>query len=275
MASSRNIRHSLQDSKLPRLEARLLWQKVLGVSQAWLIAHDSDLLSATAWQEFAELEQRRLAGEPMAYILGWREFYGRNFMVTPAVLIPRPETELLVEAGLAAIAAVQQPRVLDLGTGSGVVAISLALERPAARVQASDVCAQALTVAQQNAAALGAQLWFSVGNWYDTELHFNCYDLIVSNPPYISLDDVHLSQGDLRFEPHRALSDGMDGLQDLRTIVSGAVSHLCPGGALCVEHGWQQSKEVRRLFQEHGFAAVKSLCDLAGIERVTCGRLAA
>ena len=207
----------------------------------------------------------------MAYILGSREFYGREFQVTPAVLIPRPDTELLVECGLRAMRDIRAPRVLDLGTGSGIVAVTLALERPDAQVLATDCSAAALAVAQKNASALGAKLLFSHGSWYDTELGSEPFDLIVSNPPYIDARDVHLGQGDLRFEPSGALTDGADGLQALNTIIQGAPAHLAPGGTLCVEHGWDQAAAVRSLFLNRGFVDVASECDLAGIERITRG----
>ncbi|MGB7522996.1 MAG: peptide chain release factor N(5)-glutamine methyltransferase [Castellaniella sp.] len=267
------MRAALAASPLPRLEAHLLWQRVLDVPRAWLIAHDADPLDPARVAAYQALEARRLAGEPIAYILGGREFFGRDFQVSPAVLIPRPDTELLVECGLRAIQAVRAPRVLDLGTGSGIVAVTLALERPDACVRATDLSAEALDVARKNARALGAQLWFSHGNWYDTELGSARFDLIVSNPPYIDAQDAHLGLGDLRFEPPGALTDGADGLQALRDIVQGAPDHLSPGGALCVEHGWDQAAAVRSLFLSRGFADVASERDLSGIERVTRGVL--
>lgn len=266
------LRDVLEASGLPRLEAHLLWQHVLEKPRAWLIAHDDQMPDEDALGRYRALEARRRAGEPMAYILGVREFYGRPFRVTPAVLIPRPETELLVECGLAAIRGISAPRVLDLGTGSGAVAASIALERSDAQVQATDCSAAALSVARMNASALGARLLFSVGNWYDTSLRLASFDLIVSNPPYIAAQDGHLQQGDLRFEPSVALTDGADGLQALRCITEGAARHLVTGGALCVEHGWDQAASVRALFAAQGFVDVASLKDLAGIERVTWGR---
>ena len=269
------LRAHLAASPLPRLEAQLLWQQVLGVSRAWLIAHDTDGLDPAQVAAYQALESRRLAGEPMAYILGRREFYGREFQVSPAVLIPRPDTEWLVECGLQAIRAVRAPRILDLGTGSGIVAVTLALERPDAQVLATDCSAEALAMAQKNAATLGAKLLFSHGSWYDTELGSARFDLIVSNPPYIDAQDAHLGQGDLRFEPSGALTDGADGLQALRTIVQGAPDHLVPGGTLCVEHGWDQAVAVRSLFQHRGFTDVASTRDLAAIERITHGIFAA
>ncbi|WP_066459529.1 peptide chain release factor N(5)-glutamine methyltransferase [Castellaniella caeni] len=269
------LRDVLAASPLPRLEAHVLWRQVLGVSRAWLIAHDTDPLTAGQLAAYRALESRRLAGEPIAYIVGHREFWGRDFHVTPAVLVPRPDTEVLVECGLGAIASLSAPRVLELGTGSGIVALTLALERPDAQVLATDVSAAALAVAQMNARALGAKLLFSLGNWYDTGLSLGTCDLIVSNPPYIDARDAHLVQGDLRFEPSVALTDGADGLAALRIIVHGAPAHLAAGGALCVEHGWDQAAAVRGLFQSSGFVDVASVQDLAGIERVTWGRLPA
>lgn len=272
---ARSFRDWLAHSPLPRLESRLLWQQVLGVSQVWLIAHDSDTPDAAQEAAYRELESRRLAGEPIAYILGCREFWGRNFRVNPAVLIPRPDTELLVECGLQAIEGLPSPKVLDLGTGSGIVAISIALDRPDAQVRATDCSLPALAVAEMNARALGAKLLFSHGNWYDSQLGSEQYNLIVSNPPYIDSRDTHLVQGDLRFEPQGALTDGADGLSDLCCIVQGAADHLLPDGVLCVEHGWDQAAAVRAVFRSSGFSDVVSLRDLAGIERVTKGRLSA
>jgi len=273
MAST--LRERQARSPLPLLEFHLLWQQVLGVSRAWLIAHDTDPLDGAQCARYDRLEARRVAGEPMAYLLGRREFLGRDFEVTSDVLIPRPETELLVECGLAAVAEVPAPRVLDLGTGSGIVAVSMALERPDARVQAIDDSEAALAVARMNAHALGAKLLFSLGNWYDSSLGFSEFDVIVSNPPYIRADDAHLSSGDLRFEPQGALTDGADGLSALREIVQGAPSRLACAGALCVEHGFDQAPAVRDLFRTQGFENITSLRDLAGIERVTWGRLPA
>lgn len=265
----------LAASPLPRFEAHLLGQAVLGVSRAWLIAHDSDPVTAAQQAQFEALQTRRLAGEPMAYVLGTREFYGRDFCVGPAVLIPRPETEFLVECGLQAVQGLERPRILELGTGSGAVAITLALERPDAAVLATDCSADALAVARRNASALGASLGFLQGNWYDVELGSARFDLIVSNPPYIRAHDPHLHQGDLRFEPGLALTDGADGLQALRAVVQGAGAHLRAQGALCVEHGWDQAAAVRAMMATAGFTGVASQPDLAGIERITHGRWAA
>ena len=216
--------------------------------------------------------QRRLAGEPMAYLVGQREFMGHTFRVTPDVLIPRPDTEVLVETALECVAGQAAPAVLDLGTGSGAIAISIALARRDARVMASDVSAKALAVAAANAWDLTASLRFVEGSWYDAVPAGEGFDLIVSNPPYVANDDPHLGQGDVRFEPRGALTDGADGLEDLRRIVAGAHRHLKAGGALWMEHGWDQAEAVRTLLADAGFADVHSRQDLAGIERISGGR---
>ena len=272
-----SVRSVSLELALPRLEQHMLWQHVLNVPRAWLIAHDTDVLAPEAVAQFRRLASERLAGTPMAYIIGRREFMGHEFHVTPAVLIPRPETELLVETALEYLASTassqKAPRILDLGTGSGAIAISLALARPDATVVATDLSAQALDVARQNAKRLGAPVEFWRGNWYDVPYSDKVFDLIVSNPPYIAAADPHLSQGDVRFEPSLALSDGDDGLMALRAIIQDASRHLRSPGAVFVEHGWDQAAPVRRLFEQAGFVAVQSKCDLAGIERVSGGHL--
>lgn len=265
------LRGLSRDSALPRLEFQMLWQHVLQVPRVWLIAHDGDAIDPEQVARFRELEARRLAGEPMAYILGVREFMGRDFHVTPAVLIPRPETELLVEAGLRHLQGIESPRVLDLGTGTGAIAVCIALDRPDAVVTASDASAQALEVAIHNARTLGAAVDFFLGSWYDALPDLGGFDLIVSNPPYIAASDPHLRQGDLRFEPVSALTDHGDGLAALREIAQGAGPRLARQGALLMEHGWDQAAAVRGIMALSGFGRVASLPDLAGIERVTGG----
>jgi len=270
-----SIWQAQQRSPLPLLEQHMLWQHVLGVERSWLIAHDRDPLTPTAWQHYQQLEQRRMAGVPMAYLLGWREFMGHRFMVSPAVLIPRPETELLVEHVLQQVLpCYAQPRVLDLGTGSGVIAVSLACAYPAAQLMATDLSAAALEVAQQNARTLcDGKVEFLKGSWYDCLDEAQRFDVIVSNPPYIAADDAHLLQGDLRQEPQQALTDGQDGMNDLRTIISQAPRFLHSGGQLWVEHGWNQACHVRELLLEAKFSEVRSICDLAGVERISGGTL--
>ena len=258
-------------SALPRLEQHMLWEHVLGVSRSWLIAHDTDELPAVAVQQYASLEAARLEGMPMAYLLGYREFMGHRFTVSPSVLIPRPDTETLVEQALVCIAGIAQPRVLDLGTGSGAVAISIALARPDALVVATDFSPEALQVARENTHDLCAKVEFFAGSWYDALQDKAGFNLIVSNPPYIAANDPHLIEGDVRFEPSMALSDGADGLGDLQTIINGASQFLLPSGQLWLEHGWDQAVQVRQMLQQAGFTAVHSKQDLAGIERLSGG----
>ena len=256
-----------------RIEAAMLLCRALGdVSRAWLIAHEQDVSSPEQHAAFDMLLQRRLAGEPLAYILGEREFYGLNFNITPAVLIPRPETELLVELALQRLP--QHGRVLDLGTGSGAIALTLAHERPDAQATAVDASKAALEVARENVKRLelrNAHLLHS--DWFSA-LTGESYDLIVSNPPYVAAADPHLQQGDLRFEPISALASGRDGLDAIRSIVIEAGSHLNAGGWLLFEHGYDQAVAARILLLQAGFTEVFSTKDLSGIERVSGGRQA-
>lgn len=269
-------RDLLRDSPLPRLETQMLLQQVLGVSRAWLVAHDTDPLADDAVATIRALMARREAGEPMAYILGTREFMGHDFQVSPAVLIPRPDTEVLVETALEMLQSLSmvRPRVLDLGTGSGAIAVSIALACPQVCVTATDSSPEALHVAQANARQLGAVVQFFEGNWYQAlPAATTPFDLIVSNPPYIRSDDTHLAQGDLRFEPRGALTDDANGLQALVRIIEGAPAWLAPGGSLWLEHGWDQAADVRQLLVQRGFQRVESRRDLAGIERISGGYL--
>lgn len=265
------LRELLREGRLPALEARMLWQHILQVSRAWLIAHDDTSIPEETLQAFRKLEVRRLAGEPMAYILGVREFMGHEFQVSPAVLIPRPETELLVETAVSYLQGKQAATVLDLGTGSGAIAVSVALACPDAVVTATDLSLEALNLARSNAKALGASVEFYQGSWYQALPAGKVFDLILSNPPYIPKGDPHLVQGDLRFEPSMALSDESDGLQAYREIIAGAGSYLKPGGSLFVEHGLGQDRPVCELLRQAGFRAVHSLPDLTGILRVSGG----
>ncbi len=270
----------LRAAPLPALEARILLMHVLGWRRTELITRGDETLAAASLEAYRALEARRVRGEPIAQLVGAREFYGFDFEVTPDVLIPRPETELLVETALAAIEGLVGPRVLDLGTGSGAIAVAIAAARPDARVWAVDRSAAALRVAERNAQRLldacrpGGALKFVAGSWYDALDPALRFEAIVSNPPYIASGDPHLDEGDLRFEPRGALTDEADGLTALRAIVAGAGAHLAPGGALWMEHGYDQAQAVRALLAAQGYAGVRSEKDLAGIERISGGRLA-
>lgn len=256
------------DKREARLEARVLAAHAWQVDHAWLIAHDTDPLTAAQTTPFETLVARRLTGEPVAYLVGTREFYGRPFQVSPNVLIPRPDTELLVELALARIPVDQAMDVLDLGTGSGCIAITLALERPHARVTAVDRSAAALAIARHNAGILDARVAFQPGDWFDA-LAGRRFGLIASNPPYVPAADPHLARGDVRFEPLGALAAGNDGLDDLRQLIAAARAHLVPGGTLLLEHGHDQAEAVVALLQENGYAHPQSWPDLAGILRVS------
>jgi len=267
-----SIAELTRGSGIDAIDARVLLRAALGVSDAHLIAHAGDEISAQHEARFRALAARRAAGEPIAYLVGEREFYGRAFAVSPAVLIPRPETESLVELALQRLPRNDPCRVLDLGTGSGCIAISIALERSAARVTATDRCEAALDVARKNAQRLGAgNIEFRAGDWFSA-LKDERFDVIVSNPPYVAVGDAHLVQGDLRFEPKAALAAGADGLDCIRSIVAGAPVHLERGGSLWLEHGYDQSARCRALFAAAGFTQVQSWRDIAAIERVTGGQ---
>lgn len=256
-----------------RLETQILLCHALGASRAWLLAHAADRPSPAQIERYHALLERRLAGEPVAYILGSREFYGLEFAVTPAVLIPRPETELLVELALARIPPDAPSRVLDLGTGSGAVAISIALNRRTAQLTAVDRSPEALEVARENARRLETgNVRFVASDWY-AALGEERFELIVSNPPYIAAADSHLGQGDLRFEPPSALASGADGLDAIRIIAAGAAAYLTPGGWLLFEHGYDQAERCRELLAADGFREIATADDLAGIPRVTFGRV--
>lgn len=248
----------------------MLAARVLEKNSAWLIAHADEAVSVETEKAFAALAGRRGRGEPMAYILGVREFYSLEFGVTRAVLIPRPETELLVDLALARIAGDAAVRVLDLGTGSGAIAVALAKERPQARVTAVDVDYAALTIARANAKRHKVTARFFCGDWFGA-LPGEKFDLIVSNPPYVAATDPHLGLGDVAFEPQRALVGGSDGLDCIRSIVAQAGAHLNPGAWLLFEHGYDQSDACRALLEAQGYGEVQSWPDLAGIPRVSGG----
>lgn len=263
---------------LPTLETRILLGHVLGWRRTELITRDAELLDDESVHAFETLAQRRLDGEPVAQLVGTREFFGLEFEITPDVLIPRPETELLVEIGLESIAGLSAPRVLDLGTGSGAIAIGMASQRCDAHIWAIDNSPGALAVAARNALRLlGADhpLTFIESDWTDALDPALRFELIVSNPPYIAKNDPHLSEGDLRFEPRSALTDEADGLAAIRAIVASAPFLLANGGSLWFEHGYDQAQAARSLLTARGFSAVRSERDMAGIERVSGGVFAA
>ena len=261
------------DSGSARIEVQMLLQQVLDASRAYLLAHPEQALNEAQEASYRALLQRRLAGEPLAYILGEREFYGLNFRVTPATLIPRPDTELLVELALQRISPRGAFRVLDLGTGSGAIALSIAHARPDVEVTAVDASQEALDVARENAQRLNiANVRLLCSDWFFA-LTGERYDLIVSNPPYIADGDAHLAQGDLRFEPRTALASGAEGLDDIRRIVAGAKGHLKADGWLLFEHGYDQAERARELLRQNGYSGVFSARDLAGIERVSGGKV--
>ena len=253
-------------------EVELLLGHALGKDRSWLYAHADDALAVDSALRFHALLLRRAAGEPIAYILGRREFWSLDLVVTPDVLVPRPETELLVELALQRIPQSAQVDIADLGTGSGAIALAIARERPQARVLATDASAAALAVARANAARLGlGNVEFAQGDWC-AALAAHRYDLIVSNPPYIAQADTHLQRGDLRFEPRAALASGADGVDAIRSIVAAAPEHLQLRGWLLFEHGFEQGPAVRELLERSGFQEVWTASDLEGRERVSGGR---
>ena len=311
----------IQHSQLPRAEARRLLASLTGQPLTWFMAHGDDPADPDLAARFQALAERRRAGEPLAYLLGQQEFYGRPFAVSPAVLIPRADTETLVETALEQLLLLRQQRhavdapgaeapalvsppaqthtcqgqssadaqaplsetssrpvhqplsLLELGTGSGIIAITLALEAPDTEVHAVERSPEALAVARQNAKALGADhIHWHAGSWWQALASPRRFDLIVSNPPYIAANDHHLQQGDLRFEPPQALAAGPNGLDDLRIIIGGAPAHLNPGGWLLLEHGYDQEAPVQTLLRDAGFADVFTRRDLAGQPRVSGGR---
>jgi release factor glutamine methyltransferase len=259
--------------RIGRLEARALLAHVLERDAVRLVAHPEAELGKAEHERFEGLVERRLRGEPLAYLTGEREFYGRMFKVSPAVLVPRPETECLIELVLPRLPAQPPARVLDLGTGSGCIAITIASECLHSAVTAVDVSAAALELAQENARRLGvSNVRFLSGHWY-APLGNGAYDAIVSNPPYVADRDPHLARGDLRFEPCDALSAGTDGLACIREVVDGAAAHLKPGGWLLFEHGYDQGERARALLKGARFEQVTTWHDLAGHERVSGGQL--
>jgi len=272
----------LAEAAIGRVDAHAIFSHLLGVNRAYLIANPMRVLTESEDARADMLVAHRSMGQPVAYLMGKREFYSRDFAVGPGVLIPRPETETLVDAAKEIClcpsrqghsGAGNPVDVLDLGTGSGVIAVTLALEAPTANVTATDLSDAALEIARANAASLGARVEFLQGAWY-APLAGRRFDLIVSNPPYVAARDTHLEEGDLRFEPRGALTDeSADGLDSIRAIVAGAARHLKPGGCVLMEHGYNQAGAVAALLRAAGFTPDQPVPDLAGIPRVAGGRL--
>jgi release factor glutamine methyltransferase len=281
MATLSQCLSAARNAGLDRLDADLLLLHAIGTApeqlhrrRSWLLAHDDEPMPTQAQAQFDQLVQRRKAGEPLAYILGRKEFFGLDLLVDPRVLVPRPDTEILVEWALACIDAPSSGtpgaplRLLDLGTGSGAIALAIQHARPLAQVDAVDASADALALARVNADRLGLTLQWLQGSWFGPVT--GRYDVIVSNPPYIREADAHLP--DLAHEPVMALTSGPDGLRDIRQIVGHAVQHLAPGGWLLLEHGFDQGTRVRELLQATGFHQVASRQDLAGHWRCSGGQ---
>jgi release factor glutamine methyltransferase len=269
------LKAALEEAMLTveRVDAHVIVAHVLGVNRAYLAANPMRILTETEDARIDMLVAQRALGRPVAYLTEQREFYGREFIVGDDVLIPRPETEVLVEAALERME--RKAAVADLGTGSGAIAVTIACERSLATVTATDASAAALATAKRNARRQGCdqRVRFLEGSWYEPLAGWH-FDLIVSNPPYVPAGDPHLAKGDLRFEPPHALTDGgADGLDSIRTIIAGASDHLNSGGWLLLEHGYDQAEAVRMLLEAAGFADIVSLPDLAGIARVAGGRV--
>ena len=261
----------LPDSPSPRLDAELLLAAALGKPRSFLHTWPERVVSGEAAERYASYLERRRQGEPVAYILGHQGFWSLDLEVAPHTLIPRPDTELLVETALALVT-LPQARVLDLGTGTGAIALALACERLGWQVTGVDRISEAVALAERNRERLGlGNAAFRESHWFSA-LGAECYDLIVSNPPYIAAQDPHLARGDVRFEPSSALVAGADGLDDIRLIVSQAPTHLNAGGWLLLEHGYDQAAAVRELLAREGFEAVESRRDLGGHERISLGR---
>lgn len=261
------------DQTEAHLEANLLLQQSLDVSRAWVMTHDQDLLNVTQQDKFVKYLKRRLGGEPIAYVLGVREFYGLQFKVSPATLIPRPDTETLVEAALEKIPLNLSWHILDLGTGAGPLALSIATYRPQCEIFAVDASCNALALAKENASHLNlTNVRLIESDWF-SGLQDQKFDVIVSNPPYIAQDDEHLQQGDLRFEPISALASGPDGLDDIRKIIQDAPEHLNLNGWLMLEHGYDQASAVSDLLRLRGFTQIGHAKDISGTLRVTFGAI--
>uniref|UniRef100_T1H9M4 peptide chain release factor N(5)-glutamine methyltransferase n=1 Tax=Rhodnius prolixus TaxID=13249 RepID=T1H9M4_RHOPR len=262
----------LTHSESQKRDAEILLEHVTGKGRTFLLAFGETLLDDAQLQRLSALLARRINGEPVAYLTGTREFWSLPLAVSPATLIPRPDTECLVEQALQCMAQFSAPTVLDLGTGTGAIALALASERPDCTVTGVDVQPDAVTLAQRNAATLQLpNVQFLHGNWFEPVAPTR-FSVIVSNPPYIDAEDIHLCEGDVRFEPISAMVAAEGGLADLRWIIQQAPQHLKNTGWLLLEHGWQQGEPVQQLLQQRGFEQVATCSDYGGNERVTLGQ---
>jgi release factor glutamine methyltransferase len=262
------------DQASARFEVNLLLQHTLNVNLAWILGHDQDLIAPEKQMFFEALIAQRIAGQPIAYILGEREFYGLTLNITPDTLIPRPDTETLVDTTLSLLPSNLALTALDLGTGSGAIALAIAKHRPLVSMTAVDFSEAALQVAIKNAHRHHiSNIVFLISDWFDA-LSGQLFNIIVSNPPYVKENDPHLYQGDLRFEPQSALTSGADGLKDIRKIIELAPQYLKADGWLILEHGYNQADEIANLLKLAKFIEIAHVHDLAGIRRVTLGRLA-
>jgi release factor glutamine methyltransferase len=260
-------------SDTPRLDAEVLLMHVLGRDRTFLRAWPERVLAAKEAERFRDLIEQRAKGTPVAYLTGEREFWSRTFSIRPGVLIPRPETELLIELALDFIPVDGPADILDLGTGTGIIAVTLAAERPRVRVIATDLSPDALAVARENAARHGGMnIRFGLGHWFDAVPENGRFDLIVSNPPYIADQDPHLRQGDVRFEPELALISGPEGLDALAAIAEAARHRLKPGGRLLLEHGYDQADALAAILAGFGYADIAHHRDLQGHRRATAAR---
>jgi release factor glutamine methyltransferase len=262
------IEDLVRESGLPRHEAELLLRSALGCERSYLIAHAEDPVDPSRSRLAQAWFARRRSGEPVSYITGWREFYGLKLHVSSDVLIPRPETEHLVELALARLPLDSSARVLDLGTGSGAIAVALASLRPELRITAIDVSEKALDVAHRNSREHAVEIAFVRSDWFES-IGPDPFDLIVSNSPYVAAGDPHLERGDVRFEPRIALVGGDDGLACIHRIAAGARQYLRPGGSLLLEHGYDQAERCVALLRELGYTRVADFRDLAGLPRVS------
>ena len=282
-----SIKELLSNTSLNKVDARVILGQLVGIHLSWpksaLISKDTDALPDQVINAWKEYEQRRLNGEPVAYILGFKSFYNIDLQVAPGVLIPRPETELLVEIAITHIQKIsnnqsnhnKSTKILDLGTGSGAIALALANNIPNAQITAVDVSLDALKIAQGNAQLLGLsdRSEFLHGSWFEPLQESAQFEVIVSNPPYIKAGDHHLQEGDLRFEPTNALTDHEDGLSPYKIIFNQAKAHLAPNGLLLVEHGYDQSETLKQLLASEGYQDIQVHFDLAGISRALSAKL--